>query len=82
MDMSDRYRLRVLLPKRQQIFYQNELFAKYNFVTMFFPSQINGEINLDDIFIEENTDKLRKSDKDGEDKVYYHISAQVRKQWE
>jgi hypothetical protein len=40
---------------------------------MFFPSQINGEINLDDIFIEENPDKLRKRDKDGEDKVYYHI---------
>jgi hypothetical protein len=44
---------------------------------MFFPSQINGEINLDDIFIEENTDKLRKSDKDGEDKVYYHICISI-----
>jgi hypothetical protein len=53
--------------------YQNELFATYSFVTMFFPSQINGEINFDDIFIEENPDKLRKSDKDEEDKVYYHI---------
>jgi hypothetical protein len=40
---------------------------------MFFPSQINGEIHFDDIFIEENPDKLRKSDKDEEDKVYYHI---------